>query len=238
MRSRASLLLLLLLLAGLAPVAPAAADHGGMPPPAEEEFRYRWHLAKFLGVLAGLFLPSQGDGVLTFQPAGDGRLEAELRITSEKSEEGEYWLYGSLIDLASGRTLEAWSTYSWRGEVKAKRGEIGSDGVVGVASAVYELRRNPPEKPRPLEIWSDGKTYPVVVIPMGEETREVDGREVETRHFSVRGIRRQGRRHWKGQFELWLAQDPAATPVEIFIQRSMAGVRLELASYLGGQVPP
>lgn len=208
----------------------AAAD-GVIPPPPEEEFHYRWHLGKLLGVVAGLFLPSHGDGRLTFEPTGNGALRTELLITSEKSDEGEYWRYGSKIDLGSGRTVEAWSSYFWRGEEKSKRGEISGEGVFDVASAIYQLRRNPPEKPRHLEIWSDGKIYPVVVIPLGEEKRSVDGRKIATRHYSVRGIRKTGQRHWKGRFELWLADDAVATPVEIFIERSMAGVRLELASY-------
>lgn len=221
-----SALLLALCLSTALPAAGGEGDHLA----SGEEFRYRWRLGKLLGVVAGLFLPSQGDGVLSFEPSADGGLETELLITSEKSQQGEYWRYGSKIDLASGRTLEAWSSYLWRGKEKSKRSEIGEHGVFDVASAIYQLRLDPPAKPRRLEIWSDGKTYPVVVIPLGEEERRVAGDRVKTRHYSVRGIRMPDRRHWKGQLELWLADDGTATPVEIFIERSMAGVRLELAS--------
>lgn len=221
--------LYLLLAFSLLAAGPAAATGERRPP--DEEFHYRWHLGKLLGAVAGLFFPSHGDGVLSFEPSGTGTLRSELLITSEKSREGEYWRYGSKIDLATGHTLEAWSSYLWRGKEKAKQAKIDGEDVVDVASAIYQLRRDPPERPRSLEIWSDGKTYPVVVIPMGEETRTVDGRRVETRHYSVRGVQQPGQRRWKGEIELWLARDEAATPVEIFIERSMAGVRLELTSY-------
>ena len=221
--------LYLLLALSLLVVGPAAAT-GDRRPPAEE-FHYRWHLGKLLGVVAGLFFPSNGDGLLTFQPSGDGTLRTELLITSEKSREGEHWRYGSKIDLATGYALEAWSSYLWRGKEKAKQAQIDGEEVVDVASAIYQLRQDPPERPRSLEIWSDGKTYPVVVIPVGQETRTVAGHRVETRHYSVRGVQQPGERRWKGELELWFAQDEAATPVEIFIERSMAGVRLELTSY-------
>jgi Protein of unknown function (DUF3108) len=209
------------------PSGDAAAGEAA-PVPGAVEYHYRWHLASFLGWLAGLFLPNHGDGVLTFTPGADGHLRTELLITSEESRDGEYWRYGSEVDLASGRALEAWSSYFFRGKQREKRQAIGEEGVFDVASAIYQLRIDPPSKPRPLDIWSDGKTYPVVVIPLGEETRTVGGRRVETRHFSVRGIRTHDRERWKGRLELWIARDEAATPVVIRVERSGAAVHLEL----------
>jgi hypothetical protein len=79
-----------------------------------------------------------------------------------------------------------------------------------------------------MEIWSDGKIYPVVVIPLGEETRRVGNTKVATRHFSVRGIESPDRRKWKGKLDLWLAKDDAATPVAILISRNLADVRMDL----------
>ena len=56
----------------------------------------------------------------------------------------------------------------------------------------------------------------------------IGGREVATRHFTVTGYDVPGKRRWKGTLELWLAEDAAATPVEIHISRSLADLRLEL----------
>ena len=87
-----------------------------------------------------------------------------------------------------------------------------------------------PEKSRRMEIWSDGKIYPVVVMPRGTETRKLSGRSIQTRHYSIRGVQIPGRRKWKGKMDLWLAMDEAATPVEINISRNLADVRMELKS--------
>ena len=71
--------------------------------------------------------------------------------------------------------IRAWSAYSWRGETKSKSSEIEQDGVLDIASGIYSIRQDPPSKTRRMEIWSDGKIYPVVVIPLGTETRKLQG---------------------------------------------------------------
>jgi hypothetical protein len=222
MSSRLTSTLLLATLTVLA-ATPARATE-----PVSEEFRYRWRLGSLLGVVAGLFLPSHGEGVLRVTPAGGGNLTSELLITSEDSRRGEYWRYGSEMDPDTGRAVRAWSSYRWRGEEKEKRAEIEEDGVVDMVSGIWAIRRDPPERSRPMEIWSDGKIYPVVVVPRGRETRTIDGRKIPTRHFTVKGYDVPGKRQWKGSLELWLAEDAAATPVEIRIERTLADLRLEL----------
>jgi hypothetical protein len=100
-----------------------------------------------------------------------------------------------------------------------------------VASGIYSIRQDPPDKPRRMEIWSDGKIYPVVVIPLGTEHRKMKGgKKIAVRHYSIRGVEVPGRRKWKGKLDLWLAKDEAATPVEILISRNLADVHLELQS--------
>jgi hypothetical protein len=80
-----------------------------------------------------------------------------------------------------------------------------------------------------MEIWSEGKIYPVMVVPLGVETRKLtDGRRVEARHFSIRGVNLPDQRRWKGKLDLWFTNDAAATPVEILISRNLADLRLEL----------
>jgi hypothetical protein len=82
-----------------------------------------------------------------------------------------------------------------------------------------------------MEIWSDGKTYPVVVLPLGDEMRRIAGRSIATRRLSVRGVEQPDRRFFKGKLDLWLARDERATPVEILIDRRGVGVHLEITNF-------
>lgn len=214
---------------GLLLMVPAAAVPQEAPGP-DEEFQYRWQLRNFVGSLAGLFLPNQGEGLLTFKSDKNGRMRSELTITSGASRDGEYFRYGSEVDIRTLRPIRAWSAYSWRGETKSKSAEIEQDGVLDVASGIYSIRQDPPTKTRRMEIWSDGKVYPVVVIPLGVESRKLGGKKIAVRHYSIRGIDAPGRRKWKGKLDLWLARDEAATPVEIVISRNLADVHMELKS--------
>lgn len=195
--------------------------------PANEEFKYRWQLRNFMGAVAGLFLPRQGEGSLTFKKT-NGHLKSELTITSPQSKKEGYFRYGSEVDIRTLQPIRAWSSYSWRGESKSKNEAVDQDGVLDVAAGIYAIRNDPPEKPRRMEIWSDGKVYPVVVVPLGLESRNLPHGKVQARHYSIRGVNLPGQRRWKGKLDLWLAADAAATPVEIVISRNMADVRMEL----------
>jgi len=225
LRSRVRPAAALLLAAALALPALAA----GAAPAQSEELEYRWRLGRLVGRIAGMFLPSSGDGVMTLERK-NGQLQAELLITSEHSREGEFWQYGSRVDARTGEAREAWSSYLWRGEKKSKRQEIEQDGVRDIVSGIWSIRRDPPDKPRPMEIWSDGKIYPVIVVPRGREVRKIAGRTIPTRHFTIRGYDAPNGRRWKGSLELWLAEDEAATPVEMHIERNLANLQLELKS--------
>jgi len=193
----------------------------------DEEYHYRWSLGGLLGFFGRLVLPGHGEGVLSYRLEA-GRVQSELLVTSEKSDQGEYWQYGSAIDPRTGNSVEAWSAYRWRGKEKSKRQEVEVDGVKDIVAGILALRRDPPDKPRPMEIWSDGKIYPVVVVPKKRERREIGEREVMTRRYSIEGLKIEGRRRWKGSMELWLAEDEAATPVEIRLERSLANLHLRL----------
>lgn len=222
--------ILLLVATGFLLAAPGAFAQGNKP--QEEEFQYRWRLRNLIGSVAGLFLPNQGEGSLTFRKDGNGHLRSELTITSSAAQ-GEYFRYGSELDTRTFQPIRAWSSYSWRGETKSKTAPIEQGGVLDVASGIYSIRQDPPDKPRRMEIWSDGKIYPVVVMPLGTETRKMrDGRQIAVRRYSIRGIEVPGRRKWKGKLDLWLARDAAATPVEIVISRNLADVHMELKNLL------
>jgi hypothetical protein len=199
---------------------------GSEPVRAEETLRYRWRLDGFVGSLATIFVPGGGDGVLTVAPLAGGVVRSELLVTSTESRSGEYFLYGAEWEPSSGKTLRAWSDQVWRGEKKSKRAEVSEPRVIDVVSGIELLRRDPPGMPRPLEIWSDGRLYPVIVLPRGTERRKLEGKEVATRHFHIRGVKVGDRKYWKGELDLWIADDARATPVEIQLEKK--GVRLRL----------
>jgi hypothetical protein len=223
------LLVLFLSLLVLAPALPARAAAPVPPGPAGEVLEYRWRLEGLLAGIAGLFLPRQGHATLAQTPLPGGNQVSELHLIADGTEDGEHFRYGAELDPASGVTVRAWSSYRWRGETKQRESEVGQVGVVDIASAIQALRRDPPEQTRVLEIWSDGRIYPVMVLPGESRRRVLDGRPVEIRLYSIRGLSRPDRRTWKGRVDLWLADDPASTPVEIRVQRTFASVVLSLA---------
>jgi len=200
------------------------------PAKADEEFHYHWRLTGFIGRIASLFVPSEGDGRLTIVVQPEGAERCELLVTSGESAEGEYFRYGAEWRPAEQRTVRAWSDLVWRGETKSKRADLDEGRVVDVVSAIQLLRRDPPSSPKRLEIWSDGKLYPVLAVPRETESRELNGETIEARRFSFLAIPMRGRKPWKGEYELWIGSDAAATPLEIVLQRTGARLRLELVA--------
>lgn len=222
--------LIVLLLLAMLP-APAAGQ-GNSPQveeaPVGEVLTYRWDLRGAFSFLAGLFLPDRGTGVLQTESAPEGLTRSQLKIESEQSAEGEFWLYGAEIRPSDGETEEVWSAYKWRGKESSKRQQLDGEGMIDVVSGIYSLRLNPPVRPRRLEIWSDGKMYPVVIIPGNERNLNVCGNRTSVRPYYIQGVDLPDRRHWKGRLEIWLADDPQATPVRIVVDRGWAKVRLDL----------
>ena len=148
--------LLFPLLAAVLLAAPAAAS-------GEERLDYRWRLDGFLGALAGLFVPSSGEGHLTRERLPNGNWKSELLITSTESKSADYFRYGAELAPGDMSTLRAWSSSLWRGETRSKEARVEQRGVIDIVSGIQALRRDPPSAPRPMEIWSDGKLYPVLV---------------------------------------------------------------------------
>lgn len=212
-----------LLLGTLLWLVPAAA-------PAQETLRYRWKIEGFFGALAGLFFPSQGDASLVATTLASGNLQSSLLITSDEVKEPSFFRYEAEIDPGNGRTVAARSSQLWQGKRKDKSSPIVDPTTVDVASAIHLLRRTLPTTSQEMEIWSDGKLYPVLVKPGGPETRKVGGKSVPTLHFMIRPLVHPDRRVWKGELDLWFARDPQSTPVEMLVARSPARLRLELVA--------
>ena len=196
---------------------------------ADETLRYRWRIEGFFGAISGLFFPKRGDASLTATTLASGNLQSALMITSNEDRDPSFFRYEAEIDPHSGHTLVARSSQLWRGKRKDKSSPIVDPGAVDVASAIHYLRTKLPERALDMEIWSDGRLYPVRVQPQGLETRRIGGQKVQTLHYSIRPLVRPERRAWKGELDLWFARDPLSTPVEMLVARSPARLRLELA---------
>lgn len=227
-RRRCKLALALAVAAALAGWKPAGAGESTLMPAADEDFHYHWELRNLVGAVLGLFFPREGNGELAFKLQNDGHLKGELLITSPLSRSNEFWKYGSEIDPRTLQPIKVWSSYFWRGKGKSHLDEVDQKGVLDISCAIYSIRHEPPHKPTNMEIWSDGKIYPVTVLPLGDEVRTVSQQQIPARHFAIRGRDIPDRRHWTAKVDFWLAKDSVATPVEIQISRNLADVRLEL----------
>ncbi len=229
----------LLVLAALVPLAHGAsalAEPTLSPASSDEVLVYEWRLEGFKGLLLRLVAPGRGEGTLTTVLNDRLHLETELHISAERQRKGEYWLYGSEIDPRARRSLRAWSSQRVGDKSKERQADLEDENVIDVASGILLVRRDPPVEPRRMRIWSNGRLYPVLIEPHGEERRRFRGREAEVREFRIRGYRVPGEREWKGGIDLYLADDDSATPVEILVANKGVRVRMlldEEASQLG-----
>jgi hypothetical protein len=203
-----------------------AASRGG------EVLHLRWKLSGFLRFLAGLFVPNNGDALLTFVPASEDRVEIGVLVTAPKRA-GEYFVYGAEIDEGSGATSTVWSSYAYGDSNRDREQQIGASGVIDYASAIYHLRWNPPETTTRMTIWDMGKTYPVEVEPLKPRKRRIGGKKIMARGYEIRGVKIKGEPTFDDKFYLYFADDARSTPVEIVGKRSMVRVRFQLTSAEG-----
>ncbi len=90
---------------------------------------------------------------------------------------------------------------------------------------LHLLRRQPPAREQRFEIWSNGRTYAVIVHPRGRVLHEVEGRPRVLNLYTVRGVREGGRRLWKAEADLWFDDREPPTPVEISASGAGWGAR-------------
>ena len=210
-------------------LAGAVGAEPTLEPAADDEMLvYRWRVEGIKGLLLRLVGPGRGEGSLTTVLNERGHFETELHMSAERRRRGDFWRYGSAIDPATKRSLRAWTAQRIGKKSRSSEADLEDDDVIDLASGILLVRRDPPTLRRRMRIWSNGKLYPVVIEPRGEGRREFRGRQVRVRVFSIRGYRVPGEREWKGGLELHLADDPSATPVEIFVLNKGVRARLRL----------
>jgi Protein of unknown function (DUF3108) len=194
---------------------------------AVEELEYGWKLKGFGGALIGLFFPHSGDAMLRTETGPGAASTTVLELTSPHRD-GEFYRYGSEIG-TTGQPVRVWSAYQFRGKSKMRERDVGEEEVLDFASAIHALRRDRPSEERRIRLWSDGREYPLSIVPAGEEHVDCGGRSWTARRYVIEGRRVEGEKFFKGRFQLWLADDPAATPVRIVGEKGLLTVRLELA---------
>jgi len=211
--------------------ASAAEERGG------EVLRLHWKLAGFLGALVGLFVPNEGDALLTFVPDQEDRTEIQILVTAPRRS-GEYFLYGAAIDVTTGTTERVWDSYVFRDRRKDREQEIRESEIIDYASAVYRLRWNPPSDAARMTIWNHGDTYPVEVEPLDAETRKIQGKKTQVRGYVIHGVEVDGKRSFDDKFFVYFARDEHSTPVEIAGKRGLIRVRIQLVDATGKPARP
>jgi hypothetical protein len=198
---------------------------GAWAKPPEEALGYDWRLRGFLGAVVGLFLPNSGEACLSTEALAPGRIMSQLTITASRERPGEYWRYGAEIDESTGRTLRAWSEYWFRGRFKRNEDDIEGDGVFEFASAIRRFRQELPRKTEEIQVWSDGKEYPVLIIPRGVETLKTGYR---ARRFATESVQREGEKKYGLSFELWFQDEDPHPPVRLTGKKGVLRVTLDL----------
>jgi len=199
---------------------------------AAEELEYGWKLKGFGGILIGLFYPDSGEALIRTEDGAGASYTTVIELTS-RHREGEFYRYGSDIG-RRGTPVRVWSAYQFRGKSKMRERQVDEEDVLDFASTIHALRRERPAGERRIRLWSDGREYPLVVVPAGDEQIDCDGRAWTTRRYVVEGRRVEGERFWKGRFQIWLADDAEATPVRIIGEKGLLTVRLDLADVTRG----
>jgi hypothetical protein len=198
------------------------------PAPSDERLDYVWRVEGIKGFFLRLVAPGRGEGTLTTVLNERGHYETELHITAQSRRRGDFYLYGSSIDPATRRSVRAWTAQQIGDKSKSREADLESEDVIDLASGILLVRREPPREQRRMRIWSNGNMYPVVLEPLDTRRAPFRGRLAEVRGYAIRGDRVPGEREWKGGLELYLADDPSATPVEMFVINKGVRVRLLL----------
>jgi hypothetical protein len=231
----------LLLVLGLGVAGAASAEPTLNAAAGDERLVYSWKIEGIKGLLLRLVAPGRGEGSLTTIVNPDGEFETELHMSARHRRKGDFWRYGSSVDPVAQRSLRAWSMQKIGDDERVREADLRGEDVIDLASGILLVRRDPPTLRRRMRIWSSGRLYPVVVEPRGERRAEFRGRQAKVRVYAITGYRVPGEREWKGGLELHLADDAAATPVEMVVLNKGVRARLrldEVASQFGLPEPP
>ena len=245
--------ILVLALACAIPTA-GAVDLNCRGPANVESFRYAWKLHGGLSWIAGIIFPTSGVGELktTYPSAGRNAIDSSLLITANGN--GGFYAYETQMDAAGQRTLMTYHAYVWKDKSRKERtlfdyahgvatlhketpqkqwdktNPMPSGSFHDVVSAIHYLRQNAAAIRGPVmtTIYSDGKSYPVIIRPAGGRLFTIGSQQVASSGFEV--VDAPGGRKWPGGMKIWLSDDARRIPFRIEIIESMASLQLDLQS--------
>ena len=231
-----------------------AADLNCHGPSNLEDFHYSWRMRGGLSWVAGLIFPTSGVGELktVFPQNGQHSIDSELLITS--SDHSGFYVYQTQMDEGGQNTLMTYHGYAWRNksrkeqtifdyikrlahihketpEKKWDRTEpLPHEQLRDILSAIYFLRQNATTIQLPMTslIYSDGKSYPVVIRSAERRSFTIQGKEINGIGFEI--VDAPGGRKWPGGVKVWVSNDERRIPFRIEIQQSMASLQLDLQS--------
>ena len=237
-------------------IPPAAAAELNCRGPANvESYRYAWRLRGGLSWVAGIMFPTTGVGELktTYETAGQKTIDSSLLITAAEGKSG-FYAYETQMDAAGLRTLMTYHAYSWKDKSRKDRtlfdypaniahrhketpekGWDRTDPLPGgafhdVVSVIHYLRLTAGSIHGPLAttIYSDGKSYPVIVRPAERQMFRLGPQQVAAAGFEI--VDAPGGKKWPGGMKIWLSDDARRIPFRIEIIQSMASLQLDLQS--------
>lgn len=241
-------------------VSAHAANLDCAGPESVEELHYSWRLRGGVRFLAGFFLPTSGVGNLRTTSAADKSIHSELLITAPTGKSGGFYAYESQMDAAGQKTLMTYHGYAWgeksrhertvfdyvkglarinkqtpdESEYRVKKLPAKDEDFRDILTAIYFLRQNAATLRAPLttSIYSDGKEYPVIFKPTGEQKAFVIEKKTwVATAFQI--VDAPGGKKWPGGVKVWLSNDEKRIPFRIEITQSVASLQLDLQSVDG-----
>jgi hypothetical protein len=248
---------LLCLLAAALPAVASAADLNCHGAANVEEFHYSWRMRGGLSWIAGLVFPTSGVGELKTvfpQTPQQSTINSELLIQANDRRDG-FYLYESEMDPTGQRTLMTYHGYAWKNKSRKERTifdyikriahvhketpekqwdkteNLPADALRDVLTAIYFLRQNATtiQLPVTTRIYSDGKSYPVVIRSAERRSFSIEGKQVNAIGFEIVDAP-GGSRKWPGGVKVWVSDDQRRIPFRIDIDQSMGSLQLDLQS--------
>jgi hypothetical protein len=224
--------------------------------PNVESFKYTWRMRGGLSWIAGIVFPTSGVGELktTFADGENHAINSSLLITAPTGTKGGFYAYESQMDQSGARTLMTYHAYAWRDKSRKERTlfdyakrlahvrketpekqwesvkPLPAEQFHDMLTAIYYMRQNAANIRGPITttIYSDGKSYPVVLRPSTRQVFTIEGKQVAAAGFEIADA--PGGRKWPGGVKVWLSDDARRIPFRIEIVQSMASMQLDLQS--------
>jgi hypothetical protein len=231
-----------------------AAELNCHGPSNVEDFHYSWRMRGGLSWVAGLVFPTSGVGELkTVFPSADHKsIDSELLITS--TDHSGFYVYQTQMDERGQNTLMTYHGYAWKNKSRKeqtifdyikrlahihketpdkkwdKTEPLPPEQLRDVLTVIYYIRQNANTIQQPITsvIYSDGKSYPVLIRTAGRRTFSMQNVNVNAVGFEI--VDAPGGKKWPGGVKVWVSDDERRIPFRIEIQQSMASLQLDLQS--------